>query len=164
MPEKYEKLYGHAHNLVAAYKNLEGLRNLFEEAMNAEKFTIESKGVLVGLEDEIKALNETKNALHLRCGEDAEKIKEQKIVAEKEIFDMAEKYTKRYEAEHGKMVKEAEAKVLGSEEQLKKLDKEISAKETVRQHLDEQIEMKNSQVGALNTQFDKIRDALKEGG
>ena len=46
MPEKYEKLYGHAHNLVAAYKTMGGLRNLFEEAMNADILTIEPKSVL----------------------------------------------------------------------------------------------------------------------
>ena len=161
--KKYDDLYRNAANLLAAYDELRLMRELFARAKDAEKFIEESEGLLTSIKNEIAALEETKAGLHQRCGEEAEKIKEQKATAEADLVAMKDKYIQRYEGDYAKRVEKAKNSIQEAEDNLKRLEKNISSKTSAEAKLDEQIGLKNSQVDVLNKQFRKIQASFAGG-
>jgi len=160
----YDKLYAKAHSLMGAYDNLRQLKELFEGAAEVEKYMAEAENKKEQINRTIKSLGEHKEELSHRCQDEVDQIKSQKTAAESDLVAMAKKYTDRYEADYGKRVKEAERKVEDAEKKLKRLEGIIESKTSIEKRLDEHISLRNSQVDALNKQFQNIKESLTVGG
>jgi len=160
----YDILFAKARSLLGAYDNLRQLTELFEGATGVEKYMAEAEEKKAQMGRTIKSLEMHKEELSHRCQDEADKIKAQKKTSEDDLAAMAQKYTDRYEAEHGKLVKVAEQDVENAEKKLKRLEGTIESKILVEKRLDEQIALSNAQVEALSKQFQNIKESLTVGG
>ena len=160
--KKYDKIWRNAANLTAAYEDLKQMTALFAQAKDAEKFIVDADKMRDAVESKIKALRETEEGLHLRCQDEADKIKDIKEKSKVELESMKRRYINRYESEYGKLTKETEDKLKSLEIKIKELNKITESKTTEIYKLDKKFELREAQIRTLEFKFKEIGKALTQ--